>query len=54
MQYIYSTKEKEYKISNKNNVLYKRAAHPSELRTLKLTKKWKNCTLISRQPLNNN
>jgi hypothetical protein len=36
------------------NVLYKRAAHPSKLRTSKLTKKWKNRTLISRQPLNNN
>ena len=42
------------KLSYLFNVLYKRATHPSELRTSKLTKKWKNRTLISRQPLNNN
>jgi hypothetical protein len=39
--------------SNFSNVVYKRAGNTSELTISKLTKNWKNRTLISRQPLYN-
>ena len=37
-----------------SNVIYKRAGYTSKLAISKLTKNWKNRTLISRQLLDNN